>query len=65
MANVLRLLGFRIVGDEMPGAIAGGSLVAVTSRPFLEEAVTGKRQGRGDLGQARSRYSPLTELGEP
>jgi hypothetical protein len=65
MANVLRRLGLRIVGDEMPGVIAGGSLVAVTSRPFLKEAVTGRGEVVEFHGQASSRYSPLTELGEP
>lgn len=40
MAKVLRRLALRIVGDEMSGVNAGGSLVAVTSRPFLEKAVT-------------------------
>lgn len=41
MGNVLRRLALRIVGDEMSGVSAGGSLVAVTSKPFLEAAVTG------------------------
>jgi hypothetical protein len=57
MANVLRRLALRIVGDEMSGVSAGGSLVAVTSRPFLEVAVTGT-----GLGRAEPRPSEVTLL---
>ena len=62
MGNVLRRLALRIVGDEMSGVSAGGSLVAVTSRPFLEEAVTGTRLGRTASGP--SEFTLLTDNGE-
>mgnify|MGYP000736777288 CR=1 FL=1 len=57
MGKVLRRLALRIVGDEMSGVIAGGSLVAVTSKPFLEAAVTGT-----GLRPAEPRQSEITLL---
>ena len=62
MGKVLRRLALRIVGDEMSGVIAGGSLVAVTSKPFLEAAVTGT--GLRPAEPRPSEITLLTDKGE-
>ena len=62
MGKVLRRLALRIVGDEMSGVIAGGSLVAVTSKPFLEAAVTGLGPSPAELRP--SEITLLTDTGE-
>ena len=62
MGKLLRRLALRIVGDEMPGVIAGGSLVAVTRRPFLKEAVTGT--GLGKAVPWPSEITLLTDKGK-